>query len=52
MSNQANQSCNPGTKAKEKNKEPRNDQFEKKQAQTQDKPEYFRSGKNVCDHNE
>jgi hypothetical protein len=52
MSYKTNHGCNPGTQSKEKDKKPWNDQLKKKQTQTQDEPEYLRSGKNVCDHNE
>jgi hypothetical protein len=51
MSDKTNKSSDPGAEPKEEYDESGHYQFKKKQAQTQNEPENFRSGKNVCDHN-
>jgi len=51
MSDKTNKSSDPGAEPKKKYDESGHYQFKKKQAQTQNEPENFRSGKNVCDHN-
>ena len=52
MSDKANKGCDPGAKSKEKDNESGHDQLENKQTQSENEPEDFRSGKNICDHNE